>query len=63
LTVFAGFILAVLLHAAPVVWVEIEQNKPSSEASAPVVIRSTEQATSENHSETTSREAAKTVVE
>jgi hypothetical protein len=63
LTVFAGFILAVLLHAAPVVWVEIEQNKPSPEASAPVVIHSTEKATSEKNSETTSRETAKTVVE
>jgi hypothetical protein len=63
LTVFAGFILAVLLHAAPVVWVEIEQNKPPSVASAPLVLHSTEKPTSENSLQTTSRETAKAVVE
>jgi hypothetical protein len=59
LTVFAGFILAVLLHAAPLVWVEIEQNKPPSVAGAPVVTHSTP----ENSLEPTSRESPKAVVE
>jgi hypothetical protein len=61
-TVFAGFILAVLLHAAPVVWVEIERNQPTSEARAPVVIDFPEKATSENTSEAISRETAKPMV-
>jgi hypothetical protein len=59
LTVFAGFILAVLLHAAPLVWVEIEQNKPPFVAGAPAVIHSTP----ENSLKTTSRESPKAVVE
>jgi hypothetical protein len=39
-TVVAAFILAVMLHAGAVTWVEIQQEKPPSEADAPVLIHS-----------------------
>ena len=41
-TVGAAFILAVMLHAGAVMWVEIQQEKPLSEADAPVLIHSME---------------------
>jgi hypothetical protein len=63
LTVFAGFILAVLLHAAPVLWVEIQQNKPPSEVSAPILIDSMEKATFERGSATTDDGPARTAVD
>ena len=34
-TVVAAFVLAVMLHAGAVMWVEIQQEKPPSEANAP----------------------------
>ena len=34
-TVVAAFVLAVMLHAGAVMWVEIQQEKPPSEADAP----------------------------
>jgi hypothetical protein len=37
-TVVAAFILAVMLHAGAVMWVEMQQEKTPSEASAPVLI-------------------------
>jgi hypothetical protein len=36
-TVVAAFILAVMLHGGAVMWVEIQQEKPPSEADAPVL--------------------------
>ena len=41
-TVVAAFILAVMLHAGAVMWVEMPQQKPPSEADAPVLIHSME---------------------
>ena len=41
-TVVAAFILAVALHAGPVVWVEMQQETPSLEVGAPVLIHSME---------------------
>jgi hypothetical protein len=38
-TVVAAFILAVMLHAGAVMWVETQQEKPPSEADAPVLIQ------------------------
>ena len=37
-TVLAAFVLAVMLHAGAVMWVEMQQEKPPSEADAPVLI-------------------------
>ena len=42
-TVVVAFILAVALHAGPVVWVEMQQTKPALNASAPVLIPSVEE--------------------
>ena len=42
-TVVAAFILAVVLHAGPVVWVEMQQETPSLEVGAPVLIHSIEE--------------------
>lgn len=42
-TVVAAFILAVALHAGAVVWVEIQQAKPTLEADAPILIHSMEE--------------------
>jgi len=39
----AAFILAVALHAGAVMWVEMQQAKPTLEADAPVLIHSMEQ--------------------
>jgi hypothetical protein len=39
-TVVAAFILAVALHAGAIVWVEMQQAKPTLEADAPVLIHS-----------------------
>lgn len=36
-TVVAAFILAVMLHAGAVMWVEIQQEEPPSEAVAPAL--------------------------
>jgi len=38
-TVVAAFVLAVMLHAGAVMWVEMEQEKPPSEADASVLIQ------------------------
>jgi hypothetical protein len=42
-TVVAAFILAVVLHAGAVVWVEMQPAKPTLEADAPVLIHSIEE--------------------
>ena len=42
-TAVAAFILAVALHAGAVMWVEMQQAKPTLEADAPVLIHSMEQ--------------------
>lgn len=42
-TVVVAFILAVALHAGPVVWVEMQQTKPTLKAEAPVRVHSTEE--------------------
>src|SRR4029077_422231 len=42
-TVVAAFILAVVLHAGAVVWVEMQQAKPTLEADAPVLLHSMEE--------------------
>jgi hypothetical protein len=42
-TVVAAFILAVALHAAAVVWAEMQQPKPTLEADGPVLIHSMEE--------------------
>ena len=42
-TVVAAFILAVVLHAGAVVWVEMQQSKPTLEADTPVLIHSMEE--------------------
>jgi hypothetical protein len=42
-TVIAAFILAVALHAGAVVWVEMQQAKPTLDADAPVLIHSMEE--------------------
>jgi hypothetical protein len=36
-TVFAAFVLALMLHAGAVIWVERQQERPPSEADAPVL--------------------------
>ena len=36
-TVVAAFVLAIMLHAGAVMWVEIQQEKPPSEANAPLI--------------------------
>jgi hypothetical protein len=41
-TVVAAFVLAVMLHAGAVMWGEIQQEKPLSEADAPALIHSME---------------------
>lgn len=41
-TVVAAFIFAVALHAGAVMWVEMQQAKPTLEADAPVLIHSME---------------------
>jgi hypothetical protein len=41
-TVVAAFILAVMLHAGAVVWIEMQQEKPPLEVGAPVLIHSME---------------------
>lgn len=41
-TVVAAFILAVMLHAGAIVWVEMQQKKPPLEVGAPVLIHSME---------------------
>jgi hypothetical protein len=41
-TVVAVFILAVMLHAGAVVWVEMQQEKPPLEVGAPALIHSME---------------------
>ena len=38
-TVVAAFVLSVMLHAGAVMWVEMQQEKPPSEADAPVLIQ------------------------
>ena len=42
-TVVVASILAVALHAGPVVWVEMQQTKPTLKADAPVLIHSVEE--------------------
>ena len=42
-TLVAAFILAVVLHAGAVVWVEMQQSKPTLEADTPVLIHSMEE--------------------
>ena len=46
-TIVAAFILAVMLHAGAVMWVEMQQAKPTLEADAPVPIHSVEKVTFE----------------
>jgi hypothetical protein len=50
-TVVAAFILAVVLFAGAVVWVEMQQEKPPVEVSAPVPIHSVEKGTFETGAE------------
>ncbi len=42
LAVVAAFVFAVMLHAGAVMWGEMQQEKPPSEADAPVLIHSME---------------------
>ena len=51
-TVVAAFILAVVLHVGPVVWVEMQQEKPSVAAAVPALIHPMEKAILEKGAET-----------
>ena len=42
-TLIIASILAVALHAGPIVWVEMKQAKPTLKASAPILIHSMEE--------------------
>ena len=51
-TVVAAFILAVVLHAGPVVWVDMQQERPPVVAAVPAVIHPMEKAILEKGAET-----------
>jgi hypothetical protein len=51
-TVVAAFILAVVLHAGPVVWVDMQQERPPAVAAGPAVIHPMEKAILEKGAET-----------
>ena len=51
-TVVAAFILALVLHAGPVVWVDMQQERPPVVAAVPGVIHSMDKAISEKGAET-----------
>ena len=57
-TVVAAFILAVVLHAGPVMWVEIQQKTPSAAATVPALISPMETAILENGAETGAADVA-----
>ena len=57
-TVVAAFILAVVLHAGAVVWVEMQQEKPRVAAAVPAVIHPMEEVVFEKATETGTAGAA-----
>ena len=58
-TVVAAFILAVVLHAGPVVWLEMQREKPAVAAAVPALIHSTEGFETDTGTATTGAAGAK----
>jgi hypothetical protein len=57
-TIVAAFIVAVVLFASAVVWVEMQQEKPAVQVSGPVPIHSVEKVTFEPGAESNTAAAA-----